>query len=206
MVQKLRVSLTLKVEQNVANEVAYAVMSRSNPHASELVERKLEDAGITQANLAKYFIEVGKAVADFWHNDWDPTHSTVLKPHELRSLYLPLIYGVVFSSVGNITVGNYEYLVCLSNEETIDRKFILEFSAKLESMRSYVKGEIGQVGNRSAQPQTSVMMTIMGRSSTAYNTEVNIRDGVNADPALSGLAALAGLSLVEEAYRILILE
>lgn len=203
MTKFIRVYLSLEPKKEAAKEVAQNVMMRANPHDSALTAKLLGDAGISADSLARYFTEVAAAVTEFWHSNWDSSVKTSLKPHEIRNLYLPLVYGVIFSSVGNITVGNYEYLLKSGGCGTIDTKFLLSFSAKLESMRQYVKGSIGQIGNRGAQPQTSTMMTILGVISDERSAEVNVRDGVNADTALAGLAALAGLSLVEEAYRIL---
>lgn len=202
MTKSIKVYLTLKPRKEAAREVAENVMMRANPHSSVLTEQELTSNGITVENMQKYFLEIAKAVVQFWNSNWDPSVITVMKPHEMRQLYLPLVYGVIFASVGNMTLGNYEYLLKAQDDEIPDRKFLIEFSAKLESMRHHVKGSIGQIGNRQAQPQTSTMMTILANA-TAREAEVNVRDGINIDHALGGLAALAGVSLVEEAYKIL---
>lgn len=201
MVQKsLRVELALKLNSIVANEVATSVSMRANPHQSMLTEQRLIDKGITPENLSKYFLEVGKAVAQFWNNQWDMTFQTVVKPHELRGLYLPLMYGVIFSSIGNCKSGNYEYVIKAQDDEIPDRKFLIDFSAKLEDVRDVLKGDVGQVGNRAAQPQTSVMMCLIGDiASDSRTAEMLIRDGVSVDKDLAGLSTLVGLSLVEEA-------
>lgn len=203
MIQKsVRVELALKINPYVAIEVADAVLMRANPHQSLLTDKRLEDAGITRDNLSKYFTELGKAVAEFWNNQWDMTFTTVLKPHELRGLYLPVIYGVIFSSVGNLTVGNYEYVVKAQADEKPDRKFLIDFSAKLESVRDVLKGAVGQVGNRAAQPQSAVMLSVMGELALdGRSASIMIRDGVQVDKALAGLSTLVGLSLVQEAMQ-----
>lgn len=203
MIQKsVRVELALKINPYVAIEVADAVLMRANPHQSLLTDKRLEDAGITRDNLSKYFTELGKAVAEFWNNQWDMTFSTVLKPHELRGLYLPVIYGVIFSSVGNLTVGNYEYVVKAQADEKPDRKFLIDFSAKLESVRDVLKGAVGQVGNRAAQPQSAVMLSVIGELALdGRSASIMIRDGVQVDKALAGLSTLVGLSLVQEAMQ-----
>lgn len=203
MIQKsVRVELALKINPYVAIEVADAVLMRANPHQSLLTDKRLEDAGVTRDNLSKYFTELGKAVAEFWNNQWDMTFSTVLKPHELRGLYLPVIYGVIFSSVGNLTVGNYEYVVKAQADEKPDRKFLIDFSAKLESVRDVLKGAVGQVGNRAAQPQSAVMLSVMGELALdGRSASIMIRDGVQVDKALAGLSTLVGLSLVQEAMQ-----
>lgn len=203
MVKVYKVYLTLETREEAAIEVAQNVLMRANPHGSDLIHNELEKAEITVENLAKYFIEVSKAVTQFWQSCWNPGCTTVMKPHELKNLYLPLIYGVVFSSVGNIQFGNYEYLLTSADGANVDRIFLLNFSATLEAKRVYVKGSIGQIGNRGSIPQTSTMMTILGQTYDSRSTTVNVRDGVSADQSLSGLSALAGLSLIEEAYRIL---
>lgn len=203
MNKSVRVYLTLKTKEEAAREVAETVMMRANPHDSVLTARCLGESGVNTDNLSRYFIEVSKAVAEFWHSNWDTTVRTTLKPHELRSLYLPLVYGVIFSSVGNMTIGNYEYLVKSVDCGTIDKEFLFSFSAALNSVRQYVKCSDGQIGNRAVSPQTSTMMTILGTNCDDRSTEVNVRDGVNTDDSLRGLAALAGISLIEEAYRIL---
>lgn len=203
MVQKsLRVELALKINPFVAIEIAEAVLMRANPHQSLLTEQRLEKAGITADNLSKYFTEVGKAVAEFWNSQYDLSFTTTMKPHELRGLYLPVIYGVIFSSIGNITIGNYEYVVKAQADEKPDRKFLIDFSAKLESVRDVLKGAVGQVGNRAAQPQSTVMSCIMGELSLdGRSSSMLIRDGVQVDTALAGLSTLVGLSLVQEAMQ-----
>jgi hypothetical protein len=204
MNQIFKVEVYVDPRKEVGAEAAYEVLARANPHASELVERKLENAGVNVESMIEYFQQIGYAVAEFWHNTDDPRFQTVLKPFELRQLYLPLIYGVIFASVGNFDHGNYRYVLRAKPDNRVDKEWLLDFSAKLESLREYIKGDIGQVGNRNAKPQVSTMLTVMGQISEANRTaEMRIRDGVSYDEALSGLAVLAGLTLVEEAYRIL---
>lgn len=200
----LRVGVQLKMDANIAKEVAYEVLLRMNPHQSMLTAKRLEDANVTLDNMVKYYLELGKAVAEFWNSCWDMQYQTVLKPHEMRNLYLPLMYAVIFSSVGNLQVGNYQYVIKAKADEKPDRKFLVEFSATLESMRDIIKGDTGQIGNRGAQPQTQVMMCLVGEvSEDNQSAEMLIRDGQKVDTALAGLSTLVGLSLVEEAYRIL---
>jgi hypothetical protein len=203
MKRSIKVELGLKTNEEVAQELAFEVLRRANSHDSELVERKLEQAGITLDRLAKYFQQLQLVVAEFWNAQYDLRYKTVLKPHEVRSLYLPTLYAVVLSSVGNIKIGNYEYVI-KANEagEEPDKDFILEFSVKLESLRQYVSGDTGQIGNRNAEPQTSVMLAILSETH-GLRGEIGIRDGATYDPQLAGLAALLGLSLVEAAYAIL---
>lgn len=205
MVQKkLRVWLTLRVNEVIAREVAEAVWFRINPHQSQLVEDRLANAGITVEVLTKYFVEIAKAVAEFWNNCADMTFQMVMKPHELRGLYLPLVYGVIFSSVGNLTKGNYEYCIKAMVDEKPDREFLIETSATLESLRDIVRGDIGQIGNRSAAPQEAVMLCLVGELATdKRSAEMHIRDGVTVDTALAGLSVLVGLSLVENVYNIM---
>lgn len=200
-----RVVLTLKTNTEVAKEVAYAVLMRANPHDSDLVERKLTEADITLENLTRYFTEITKAVAQFWNNQWDVRAEMTMKPHELRGLYLPTIYAVIFASLGNCKVGNYEYIIQATANGLPDRDWLISFSAKLESMRSYVRGYTGQIGNRSVQPQTQVMLCIIadGEEQPVRATTVYVRDGVTVDNAQAGLAALAGISLVENALQIM---
>lgn len=200
----LRVGVQLRMDANIAKEVAYEVLLRMNPHQSMLTAKRLEDADVTLDNMVKYYLELGKAVAEFWNSCWDMQYQTVLKPHEMRNLYLPLMYAVIFSSVGNLQVGNYQYVIKAKADEKPDRKFLVEFSATLESMRDIIKGDTGQIGNRGAQPQTQVMMCLIGEvSEDNRSAEMLIRDGQKVDTALAGLSTLVGLSLVEEAYRIL---
>lgn len=210
-----KVMLNLKINEEIAREVAEAVYMRANPHDSVLVESKFsdkkgpdgnEDADlqINVDNLKKYFIELTKAVAQFWNNTWDSTYSTVLKPHELRQMYLPMMYGVILSSVGNCKVGNYQYVILARDNELPDKEFLIKFSARLESLRMYIRGDIGQIGNRSAQVQVPVMCCLLGDVDTgSKSAEMYIRDGMTVDTALAGLGTLVGLSLVNEAYSIL---
>jgi len=202
MIQKtLKVALNLRINENVAKEVADAVLMRANPHQSELTDKRLTEAEITRENLMKYFTEVGKAVAQFWENQDDSSAELTLKPHELRGLYMPVIYGVIFSSIGNIQIGNYLYVVKAKDNGLPDKKFLIEFSAKLESVRDVLKGATGQIGNRAAQPQTTVMSCLLGEVAESGRTaSMLIRDGVKVDNALAGLSTMVGLSLVEEAY------
>lgn len=206
MVKSIKVPLTLKSNENVAREAAFAVLTRSNPHASTLIEDKLKDAGITLESLTKYFMQVGTVVSQFWNAQHDIAYVPVLKSHEVRNLYLPLIYGVIFASVGNCKIGNYEYQIFANDsvESELDKRWILDFSVKLESMRDYVFGDINQIGNYAAQPQTTVMMSLLGTvASDGRGAELLIRDSVSYDKALAGIAALVGLSIVNETYNIL---
>lgn len=205
MVQKtLRVKVELRVDQNIAKEVATEVYLRMNPHQSQLTEKRLKDADVNIPNLVKYFIELSKATGEFWNNCWDMSFETTMKPHELRNMFLPLMYSVILSSVGNLKVGNYEYVIKARADEKPDRKFLIDFSAKLEGMRDIIKGDIGQIGNRGAQPQTAVMTCLLGEvSDDTRSAEMYIRDGQQVDKALAGLSTLVGLSLVEEAYKVL---
>lgn len=203
MVQKtIKVELNLKINKNVAMEVAEAVLMRANPHQSMLVDKRLEEAGVNRDSLVRYFVEIGKAVADFWDNHDDMRHTTTLKPHELRGLYLPTIYGVIFSSIGNITIGNYQYVVKARDEDVPDKEFLIEFSAQLEALRDILRGDIGQIGNRNAQPQDMVMCCLLGEVADDNRTaSYLIRDGRTVDAGMAGVSALLGLSLVTEAMR-----
>lgn len=206
--------LNLVTNEFAAREVAEATYLRANPHQSDLVQRRLdgtikgddpkviEENAITVEKLIRYFTEISKAVAEFWESNYNPKVELTLKPHELRGLFLPLIYSVVFASVGNMQLGNYEYRIKARASERPDRKFLLEFSALLEANRDIIKGEIGQIGNRAAKPQSAVMLCVMSVADER-TAEYLIRDGVNVDPALAGLATLVGLSLQEEAMSIL---
>ncbi len=198
------VFLKVDIKQETAKEVAYEVLKRANPHDQTLVDNKLNDAGITHEQLEKYFVELGKIVAEFWYSNssYGLGYRTALKPHEVRSLYLPLIYSVIFASVGNMKYGNYNYVLKPVDQESIDKEFVFEFSAKLESMRAYVTGADGQIGNRSAQPQTSVMLSIVTEFDNV-SANILVRDGVQVDNALAGFAALLGLALVESSYSVL---
>lgn len=206
MVQSIKVKLTLNVNKNVAKEAAYAVMMRANPHDSQLVESKLEELNINEETLTKYFTQLSLVVTEFWNAQHDISFSPTLKPHEVRGLYLPLIYSVIFASVGNCKVGNYEYLLVATRDElhTVEKDWLIKFSADLESVRQYIKGNVGQIGNRGAQPQTPVMLSLLGSvSEDKRNAELKIRDGQTFDRDLAGLATLVGLSLVDSAYSIL---
>lgn len=223
MIKTKVVELNLNSNLEAAREVAYATLFRANPHQSLLVERRLEEAGpsvksdesdeeskvlypyaITLENLIRYFNELTKAVAEFWNNCYDISFKLTMKPHELRGLYLPLIYSVVFASLGNLKRGNYEYRIKAKADEKPDREFLINFSAVLEENRDIVKGAIGQIGVRGAQPQEATMLCILSEiASDGRTAEYHVRDGVNVDPGLGGLASLVGLSLVEKAYSIL---
>jgi hypothetical protein len=198
------VSLRLKTSEFAAREVAEAVWFRANPHHSQLVQERLEKAGITVKVLQKYFVELVKAVAEFWNSNYDLDFQTVLKPHELRGMYLPLIYSVVLSSIGNITKGNYEYRIKAMADEKPDREFLIKTSATLESLRDIIKGDVAQIGNRAAQPQEATMLCILADVAEDGRTaEMLIRDGATVDKDLAGLGMLAGVSLVESAYSIM---
>jgi hypothetical protein len=205
MNQIKRVSLTLKTEKPVAQEAAQAVLNRSNPHASLLVESKLESAGVNTESLMKYFTQIGAVVAEFWNAGHDPNFKPTLKSHEVRNLYLPIIYGVIFASVGNVRVGNYEYQIVANNQEVkVERDWLIDFSAKLESLREYILGNVGQIGNYNAIPQTTVMLALLGQVAVdGRSALMHVRDGVTYDHDLAGLATLVGLTLVNQAYDIL---
>lgn len=208
MIQKThRVYLRLQTNEGIAREISEQVLARANPHSQELVRQELEAKGITRDNLVKYFMQLSGVVTEFWHAQWDLNVGLTVKPHEIRGLYLPLMYGVVFASVGNIKVGNYEYFLKSDDSETstIDKKFLFEFSANLESLRDYVKGSTGQIGNRNAQPQSAVMLCLLGEihPENVQTARMQVRDGISFDKDLAGLAVLAGVSLVEKAEDIL---
>lgn len=204
MIQRKRVYLVLETKPEVARELAETVLFRANPHGSSFIDETLTATGITVSELMKYFSELAKAVAEFWENCDNMSKPLTLKPHEIRNLYLPLMYAVVFASIGNVSVGNYDYVIVSRPDDAPDRKFLIEFSAKLETVRHYIHGATGQIGNRSAQPQIPTMLTIFCRMDEAgRNAEIAVRDGANVDDALAGYAALVGLSLKEEANAIL---
>ena len=204
MVRNHKVVVYVDPRKEIGDEVAYEVLERANPHGEMLIHQRLEDAGINVEVLSKYFTEVAKAVAYFWANCDDPAKDLPLKPHELRGLYMPLIYGVILASIGNLDYGNYRYVLSPNPKATVDKKFILDTSAKLESLRCYIKGDTGQVGNRSAKPQVSTMLAIMGQiDCEGHSAEMFVRDGATYDPDLAGFAVLCGLTLVESAYNIL---
>jgi hypothetical protein len=196
--------LTLKTNKETAAVVSQAIIQRANPHYQTLIEDRLNKNGITAENMAKYFQQVAMVVADFWHAGWDLSHRPVLKSHEVRGLYLPTIMGVIFSSIGNLKFGSYEYLLVAQSSKEIEKNWLFEFSATLEANRDIVKGNVGQIGNYAAQPQQPVMLSVLGEiASDNRSAEMLVRDGVNVDNALAGLSVLAGLSLIEEAYTIL---
>jgi hypothetical protein len=204
MTKGFKVKLTLKNNEQTAVVVSQAILNRANPHYQTLINDRLEKSGITVENMAKYFRQIGLVVADFWNGGWDLTYNKVLKSHEVRGLYLPTIMGVIFSSIGNLKIGNYEYLIVAQSSEEIEKDWLFEFSATLEANRDLVKGNVGQIGNYAAQPQQAVMLSILGEIASDYRSaEMLIRDGANVDTALAGLSVLAGLSLIEEAYNIL---
>lgn len=204
MVKTNKVCVTLKTNTMVAQEVAFDTYNRANPHDSQLVENKLQAAGITVDELTKYFEQLSLVVCDFWQSNWDLTHRSTLAPHEIRGLYLPLVYSVIFASVGNIKCGNFEFVLTIDDArvKSIDKNWLIDFSARLETVRNYILGGTGQIGNRNALPQTSVMMAILAEIN-GHEAEILIKDGSSYDAALSGFAALMGLSLVEEANKIL---
>jgi hypothetical protein len=204
MTKNYKVVLTLNVNENVAKEAAQTVLMRANPHGQSLIDEILNKAGITEDALNRYFCQLGLVVSEFWNAGWDPAFKPTLRSHEVRNLYLPVLYSVIFSSLGNLKVGNYEYLLQASTSEgqKVDKKWLFDFSATLEQYRQYIRGDVGQIGNYGAKPQTSVMLSIVGEAS-ARDAELLTRDGVTPDRDLAGIAVLAGLSLVETAYNIL---
>lgn len=205
MNQIKRVYLTLKTEKSIAQEAAQAVLNRSNPHASLLVESKLESAGVDTESMTKYFTQISAVVAEFWNVKHDPNFKPALKSHEVRNLYLPIIFGVIFASVGNVTFGNYEYQIIVDDQRVkVERDWLFEFSAKLESLREYILGNVGQIGNYNAIPQTTVMLALLGQVAVdGRSALMYVRDGVTYDHDLAGLATLVGLTLVNQAYDIM---
>lgn len=221
MVQKTKVvPLSMGAKEEIAREIAHEVLNRTNPHQHTLIDDKLTAENINEGTLTKYFQELTKVVAEFWRSQYDVNFRTTLKPHEVRQLYLPLIYSVILSSVGNLKSGNYEYRITTVDENkvdeksttsspvtssvSIDKEFVIETSARLESLRDYIAGDIGQIGNRNAIPQTSVMLTLLGNVDLSMKTcELEVRDGASVDEMLGAYAALVGLSLKESANSIL---
>jgi hypothetical protein len=205
MLHTIKVPVTLKNDDRIAREVAENVLMRSNPHDSELIAKTLESKGITVESLTKYYQQIAAVVCEFWTSQHDVSFKPTLKPHEMRGLYLPLVFATIFASVGNLKIGNYEFLLYpIGDAYPVDREFIFEMSSNLESMRHYVKGDIGQIGNRAAVPMTTTMSAILLEvSDDGRNGTLGIKDGSTLDSAAAGLAALAGVSLVNESYSIL---
>jgi hypothetical protein len=204
LTKTIKVPVTLKTDDPIAREVAENVLMRANPHDSELVAKELEDAGINVESMTKYFKQIAAVVCEFWANQHDPNEPMSLKPHEIRTLYLPVMYAVIFASIGNIKIGSYEFLLTPTETDSVDRKFIFEMSANLESLRHRVKGDVGQIGNRAATPMATTMSAILYKvSDDKRNGTLMIRDGATFEEAAAGLAALAGLSVVNEAYLML---
>lgn len=203
MNKQQNVKLVLKANKITADIVSSAILQRANPHYQTLIDDRLTRAGITLENTSKYFCMLAAVVSEFWAAQWDRSFTPVLKSHEVRGLYLPLIMGVIFSSVGNCKVGNYDYQLSRSSEE-IDKKFLFEYSATLEANRDLVKGAVGQIGNYGATVQAPVMMSVLGEiASDERSAEMRVRDGVTVDSGLAGLSVLAGLTLVDSAFSIL---
>lgn len=203
MYKSQNVKLVLKANTITADVVSSAILQRANPHYQTLIEDRLSRAGITVENTSKYFRMIAAIVSEFWAAQWDRSFTPTLKSHEVRGLYLPLIMGVIFSSVGNCKVGNYEYQLSRSSEE-IDKKFVFDYSATLEANRDLVKGAVGQIGNYAATVQAPVMLSILGEiASDERSAEMRVRDGVTVDSSLAGLSVLAGLTLVDSAFSIL---
>jgi hypothetical protein len=203
MYKSQNVKLVLKANTITADVVSSAILQRANPHYQTLIEDRLSRAGITVENTSKYFRMIAAIVSEFWAAQWDRSFTPTLRSHEVRGLYLPLIMGVIFSSVGNCKVGNYEYQLSRSSEE-IDKKFVFDYSATLEANRDLVKGAVGQIGNYAATVQAPVMLSILGEiASDERSAEMRVRDGVTVDSSLAGLSVLAGLTLVDSAFSIL---
>lgn len=196
MQKSYQVVLQLKNSEEAAREVAYEVLRRANSHGLVLIDEKLEKANITHETMTKYFQQLVLVVAEFWNASRDFTYKPTLPKHVVRSLYLPTLYAVILSSVGNTKVGNYEYVIKAMDETTVDKEFIIQMSAKLEELRMYVSGNIGQIGNDKAEPQTSVMLAILGEV-IGGNASLLIKDGVSYDAQLAGFAALTGVALVQ---------
>lgn len=204
MYTKIKVPVTLKTDNAMSREVAESVIMRANPHASMLVEQKLNEAEVTVENMMKYHQQIAAVVCEFMQSQYDYSVKLTLAPHEIRGLYLPNVMACIYASVGNITIGNYEFRLTRSRDVEIDRNFLIGFSAKLENVRDYVKGDVGQIGNRSAQPLATAMVAILYKIADDQRSgEVLIKDGATYDEAAAGLSALAGLTLVDEAYKIL---
>lgn len=195
-----KVELQLKSSEVAAREVAYEVLKRVNSHGSPLIDAKLEKAGVNLETMTKYFQQLTLVVAEFWNAARDFEYKPTLPKHMVKGLYLPTLYAVILSSVGNTKVGNYEYVIKAIDKTGVDKEFIIEFSATLESLRMYVSGNIGQIGNDKAEPQTSVMLAILGEVIDG-NATLHVKDGVSYDTHLAGFAALAGIALVEEADK-----
>ena len=202
MQKSIKVELQLKNSETAAREVAYEVLRRANSHGSPLIDKKLEEAGINLDSMTKYFEQLVLVVAEFWNASRDFTYKPVLAKHVVRSLYLPTLYAVILSSVGNTKVGNYEYVIKAMDDRTVDKEFVIQMSAKLEEMRMYVSGNIGQIGNDKAEPQTSVMLAILGEV-IGGNATLLIKDGVSYDAQLAGFAALTGVALVQSSQECL---
>lgn len=208
-IQNVKVPVTLNMQEGVAKIIARAEMEGIYAqHGAEIKLKKLEEANITEENLARYFIQLQALTCAFAQDKRDvgsgALHELGFRFAELKNLYLTPIIATILSQVGDCTIGNYTIEVCASKVGEVDRDFVIEMSEALYENSHILYAQRDQIGNAKAVINPEFMANIVtSMNEDSRTAEVKSKDGMNPDIKMKALATLAGLSLVNSSYSIL---
>lgn len=208
-IQIIKVPVTLKMQEGVANIIARAELEGVySQDGADFKLKKLEDSGITEESLSEYYIQLQYLVCAFAEAKRSlvsrTLSSTGFRFSELRSLYLPTIAATLLSQVGDVTIGNYAIEVYAPETGKIDRKFIIQMSEALYANSHILYSQRDQIGVANVIYNPDFMANIVtSMAEDIRQAEVKSKDGVNPDPRWKAFAALTGLSLVNQAFSIL---
>ena len=205
----ITIEVAIQRKEEVAKIVAAAELrSLFDAKNAELKMASLERDGITQASLAKYYLNLQTLVGAFAEDKRKVSGGALKKlgfrMSELRLLYLPTLTATILSQVGDVTIGNYRVEVHASAKDKVDRDFVIEMSEALYRNKHIIFCERDQIGvlNREYNPEfmANVIMNLHEETRTA---EVVSKDGTNPDVRLKAMAVFAGLNLVNTALSVL---
>lgn len=200
------IGVKINVEPEVANLVArtelQGVMSGS---AAEYKSKILADDGITVESLARYFVLCAQTQACFAEakrdGGYDFKKETGLSFSDPRKLYLPPLMATILANIGDAKEGNYTIEVHGSTFQS-DTTFMWTISEALYRHQDILYCQNDQIGvaNRNVDP--GMMASIVVSLGTDHTVHTYSIDG-SIDDRRAGLAALAGVTLVDTAQSLI---
>jgi len=207
--KQIKIEVTLVNKGEVADIIAASELAPMyDAKNAELKLKQLENEGITQESLAKYFLNLQVLVCKFAEDKRKigncGLRSLGFHFSELRGLYLPTLTATILSQVGDVVIGNYRVEVVAPKDGEVDRNFVIEMSEKLFRNRHLLFSERDQIGNANAVYNADFMANVIcNMSEETRQAEVVSKDGTNPDVRLKLMAVLAGINLVNASYQIL---
>lgn len=202
------IPVILNIDQDITKRLAKAelepVWSAKN---GSLKLQELAKLGITDVELAKYYTELVEIVSAMCEANRSPESGALdkvkFKPHEIRGLYVPVLFATILSQIGDVKIGNFRVEVKSKIETKVDRKFVLDMSEKLLDVQHILPNENGQIViGREGNPDVmaSVLLSVNANEKAAA---VATQDGQNPDDRCKLMAVAAGIQLVNQAHMIL---